>query len=222
MSKVVQKTSPSKPQAKPTKSLGSPSKAKAPTKQAGAAKPAAKPKATKAKAAGAAGAAPKKRERKVKSNAPKRPVTAYINYLSDNRPRIKAENPGIEFTEIPKVGAQEWANATPVVKKKYEALAEKDKARYAKEMETYVPDPSEKKKKREKKDPNAPKKAKTAYIFYATPRIKELHAAHPDKKVVEITPMIGLEWKAMSDKQKKPWFDMAAKDKIRYANETKM
>lgn len=216
MSKVTQKTSPSKVQAKPIKSLGSPSKAKAPVKPA-----VTKPKAKAApKAAGAAG--PKKRERKVKSNAPKRPVTAYINYLSDNRQRIKEEHPGIIFTDIPRVGAQEWAVAKPAVKAKYEALADKDKLRYAKAMETYVPDPSEKKKKREKKDPNAPKKAKTAYIFYATPRIRELHAAHPEKRVIDITPMIGKEWQAMSDKQKKPWHDMAAKDKIRYANETKM
>lgn len=216
MSKVVR--SPSKVQAKPAGAAKSPSKAAAPK---AAKKPAAKPKAT-TKGAGAAGATKTKRERKPKSNAPKRPATAYIMYLSDNRQRIIAENPGIVFTDIAKVGSQEWKNVKPAIKKKYEDAANKDKERYANEMKTYVPDPADKKKKKAKKDPNAPKKPKSAYIFYATPRIKELLAQHPDKKVTEVTPMIGDEWKALSDKQKAPFVNMAAKDKVRYENEMKM
>lgn len=45
-------------------------------------------------------------------------------------------------------------------KKRFEDMAEKDKARYDKEMSTYVPsEGSGKKSKKSKKDPNAPKRA---------------------------------------------------------------
>ena len=61
-------------------------------------------------------ASPKQRRVKRKSNAPKRPRTAFIMYLSDNREAIIKKNPGIIFTDITKVGASQWKVAPPAVK----------------------------------------------------------------------------------------------------------
>ena len=43
-------------------------------------------------------------------------------------------------------------------KKRFEEMADKDKARYEREMDAYVPPAGEKKRKRKTKDPNAPKR----------------------------------------------------------------
>jgi len=69
--------------------------------------------------------------------------------------------------------------------------------------------------------PQPIKKPKTAYIFYASLKIKELIAKYPDKKVTSLTPMIAEEWKSFSNEQRKPFMDMAAKDMENYNNYNK-
>lgn len=197
------------------KSPVKPAKQVSPVKKAESKAPR-KPRATKP--------ATEKKERKTKksSNAPKRPVTAFILFMKDNRERIKAANPGIEFGQIAVVGAEEWKAVKPAVKQKYEAAAEKDRVRYANEMKTYVPDPADKKARKKKKDPNAPKKAKSAYMWYVEENQANFRAAHPALAMTEVMRQLGAQWKALPDAKKKPYQDKYAKDKIRYANETKM
>merc|ERR1719229_2223976 len=58
-------------------------------------------------------------------------------------------------------------------RKPYVKLAEKDKKRYLKEMESYIPpsdsdsDDDAPKKKKKKKDPNAPKRNQSAYFLFS-------------------------------------------------------
>ena len=44
-------------------------------------------------------------------------------------------------------------------KKRFQDMSDKDKIRYDKEMQSYVPPKGEGKRKRKNKDPNAPKRA---------------------------------------------------------------
>lgn len=57
--------------------------------------------------------APRKRKEKSKkrekdANAPKRPATAFMLWLNENRKSIVEENPGIKVTEIAKKGGELW------------------------------------------------------------------------------------------------------------------
>lgn len=153
------------------------------------------------------------------SGAPKRSSSAFLFFLNDNRARIKAQNPEASFGEVAKIGSAEWKVVKPVVKSKYEKIAEQDKARYEREMSTYVPSPEDKKEKRKKKDPNAPKKASSAYLFYVNAKMAKARKDHPDYTMPQIISHIAPGWKALSEKEKKPYQDMAAKDKQRYLNE---
>lgn len=163
---------------------------------------------------------PKKRVPKRVSNAPKRPIGPFFIYMKENREHIKRDNPEATFTEIPKIGAAEWAALKPNVSAKYVAMAEKDRQRYATEMASYVPDPEDKKKKRKKKDPNAPKRPSVAYIFYVKSRLDSIKKAHPDYKMTEVMTNIGAEWRGLDARAKRPFEDLAAKDKVRYTNES--
>ena len=114
------------------------------------------PKAVKAKkevvkAAGAAAAKKTRKPRVAKNTGPKRPKSAYILFLSDHRDRIIKENPGITFTEIPRVASTEWRSLKPAQKAKYEKLALTDRERYKDQMLSYVPSPEDKEQKRRKK-----------------------------------------------------------------------
>ena len=70
-----------------------------------------------------------------------------------------------------------------------------------------------------KKDPNAPKRSLTAFMFYSSKRRPELKEENPDWGFGQFGKAIGAEWAAMSDKQKGPYEKQAAKDKTRYDSE---
>ena len=69
-------------------------------------------------------------------------------------------------------------------------------------------------------DPNAPKRALSAYFcFTADVRAKVKAELGDGAGVTEIAKALGAKWKKMSDKQKAPYVKKADKDKKRYAKE---
>ena len=74
-------------------------------------------------------------------------------------------------------------------------------------------------KKKSKKDPNRPKKPMTAFLLFAGSRRGAIREANPGMKVTEISKELGKEWRAMGDKQKKPFSKEAAKLKKAYEKE---
>merc|ERR1712072_775845 len=66
-------------------------------------------------------------------------------------------------------------------------------------------------KKRKEKDPEAPKRAKTAYIFFLDAFRAEFKEKNPDAKgVVEVTKAGSQRWKSMTDAEKSPFEEKAA------------
>ncbi|CAF1156193.1 unnamed protein product [Didymodactylos carnosus] len=80
---------------------------------------------------------PKSAAKEKDPNAPKKPLSPYFLFQADTRPKIKAENPSMAFGDLAKAIGSEWKSAKPEMKKHYEKLAEKEKARYEKEMIAY-------------------------------------------------------------------------------------
>ena len=76
-----------------------------------------------------------------------------------------------------------------------------------------------KKEKKKVKDPNAPKRNKTAYNYYSSASRNDVKTANPSAKPIEITKLISENWKALSAKEKAPWDAKAAADKERYQKE---
>jgi len=79
----------------------------------------------------------KKRKHTKDPNAPKRSLSGFFWFCKDERAKIKGANPEYGVGEIAKVLGRMWAEIPPEVKRKYEAMAERDKARYEKEMASY-------------------------------------------------------------------------------------
>lgn len=101
--------------------------------------------------------------------------------------------------------------------KKWTKKAEQDKIRYQEEMKHYVPMEEEGgRKKKAKKDPNAPKRNMSAYFLYsmyARPQVKE---DNPDASFGDIARIISEQFKTLPDKEKKKWDKKAVEDKERY------
>eukprot|EP00271_Cylindrocystis_brebissonii_P022520 TRINITY_DN86_c0_g1_i1.p1 TRINITY_DN86_c0_g1~~TRINITY_DN86_c0_g1_i1.p1 ORF type:complete len:117 (-),score=41.89 TRINITY_DN86_c0_g1_i1:809-1159(-) len=76
----------------------------------------------------------------------------------------------------------------------------------------------EKKEKPAKKvkDKDAPKRPLSSYMFYTKKRRETIKDTHPDAKFGEVGKIMGEEWKALTDKEKKPYEKQAEADKQRY------
>ena len=79
----------------------------------------------------------------------------------------------------------------------------------------------ERKSKKAKKDPNAPKRAISAFFFYNKERREKLKKEKPNLDNKEIIKALSDEWNALSDAAKKPYVAKAEADKKRYENEKK-
>jgi hypothetical protein len=68
---------------------------------------------------------------------PKRPMSAYMQFAKERGAVLRSKHPSWGIGEVGKKLGAEWANVTDAQKKKYELLASKDAARYAKEKVIY-------------------------------------------------------------------------------------
>ena len=187
----------------------------------------------------------KKQHKKKKKdpNAPKRPITAFIQFSNKMRDTAKERltSEGKETTPkavVTKLGEM-WKALTEEQKKPYNDEAKKDKDRYETEIAKYVPpEPSEsdsessggedgdgkRKKKKVKKDPNAPKKNKSSYIIF-TEVNREKVAEELKKKMgesftnKEVMKEMGKRWGALPEKEKEQYKILADEDKKRYETE---
>ena len=126
-------------------------------------------------------------------NKPKRGKSAYIFFCAKKREEAKVNlGDGAKATEVTSELGRMW-NALKASNKKadktllasLEAEAAEEKARYNEAMEDYVAPsdeelaafvPAKKARKTSDKDPNAPKRGKSAYIFFCSatrPQVKE-------------------------------------------------
>jgi hypothetical protein len=153
-----------------------------------------------------------------KDGKPRGRMSAYAYFVQTCREEHKKKHPGesVVFAEFSRKCAGKWKGMGPKEKKRFDEMAEKDKSRYQKEMADYVPPAGEKKGKR-KKDPNAPKRAWSAFFFFCGEERAGVRAIHPTFGVGDVAKSLGKMWEVCPNK---PKFEaMAAKDKKRYEAE---
>jgi hypothetical protein len=174
-------------------------------------------------------------------NAPKKAKSAYMFFCADKREEAKKEAEdhkqvlsilGSMWTEL-KENVEEGDKKSKKEMEKYTKQAEKDKERYNEEMETYEPPTTEsddddkpkgkgKAKGKAKKDPNAPKKPKSAYlIFCADKREEAKEELGEGAAPKDILTHLGTMWaEAKQDPDEfNKYQELAEKDKERYKEE---
>ncbi|KAI9486595.1 MAG: high mobility group box domain-containing protein [Benjaminiella poitrasii] len=80
-------------------------------------------------------------------------------------------------------------------------------------------DKGDEKKRRGKKDPSAPKRGLSAYMFFSQENRAKVKEENPEATFGQLGKLLGEKWKSMSDDEKKPYVEKAEKDKQRYENE---
>lgn len=163
--------------------------------------------------------APMRKQRKKKDkNAPKRALSAFMFFSNDIRDTVKREMPELEFLQISSEIGRRWKVITDEDRRPYDELAAADKKRYAEEKEDYVPDPSFEatKSSRKKKDPNAPKRALSAYFFFCNEIREGVRAENPNKKITEIATLLAEKWRALPEKKRVKYQKMHEEAKLKY------
>ncbi|KAJ5648204.1 nonhistone chromosomal protein 6A [Penicillium lividum] len=72
---------------------------------------------------------------------------------------------------------------------------------------------------RRKKDPNAPKRGLSAYMFFANDNRDLVREENPGITFGQVGKMLGDKWKALTEDDRKPYDEKAATDKKRYEEE---
>lgn len=85
-----------------------------------------------------------------------------------------------------------------------------------------APRETKKRTTRRKKDPNAPKRALSAYMFFANENRDIVRAENPGITFGQVGRILGEKWKALSDEEKQPYEAKAEADKKRYESEKEL
>lgn len=72
---------------------------------------------------------------------------------------------------------------------------------------------------KQKKDPDAPKRAKNPYICFSTEKRHLIQEENPDMSPIEVTQKIAELWRELSDDEKDEYRKMSQEDKERYSSE---
>lgn len=162
---------------------------------------------------------------KAKDNKPRGRMSSYAYFVQKTREDFKKKHPNenVVFSEFSKKCSDTWKKMSDSEKKKYIQMADKDKKRYDLEMKTYVPpkDGKGKKGKKAKKDPNAPKRALSAFFWFCNDERNKVKEALPTGAGVgDVSKECARRWNSLSQSAKAKYEALAAKDKARYEKES--
>ena len=150
---------------------------------------------------------------------PKRPVTTYQLYMTKHRQEVVDD--GYDQKEVMGELARRYNVEKEEETEEYLGLvevAQTDKDRYTEEMKSYTPTPGFEPKR---KDPNAPKRPKSAYNIFCEETRASVKEENPEMTQPEIMSELGRMWKELGpdDDETERLNELAADDKERYKKE---
>lgn len=165
-------------------------------------------------------------KKKKHPDAPKAAMGAYMWFCQEHREKVKTDHPDMGAKEILSELGRRWKALTDDDKVQYNEIAKEDKERYEREKEVflkthlsiYMDDQDSKAGKRKKKDPNAPKRPRSAYILFVNdyrPKVVE-ETKDEGIKQTEIMSRVAKLWKAATQDVKEKYYLLAQEEKDKY------
>jgi hypothetical protein len=139
--------------------------------------------------------------------APKRFKSPYILFSIARMDKLRKEmGSKTKVTSISKLVSDEWKALSEEERKIWEEHARQDKERYNAEKSLYT-GPWQVPSKRSRKDPSAPKRPMSAFLFYSQGKRQELKEQNPMLKNTDISRLLGEMWKKASEDDRGPHID---------------
>ncbi|CAE7755573.1 TFAM, partial [Symbiodinium pilosum] len=165
-------------------------------------------------------------------NPPKRPLSGYMRYMMDVRPEVAKAMGDAKITEIAKEIGARWRKLPDTKKKPYQKAFEADKKEFEKQKKAFLDAGGVMPTRRTrgstrtgkaKKDPNMPKRPKSAYILWVSDNYaalkKKVMAKDPGAAPTEVMKEAGAAWKKLAAASKKKYNTEAEKLKKEYTKE---
>lgn len=159
-------------------------------------------------------------------------MTAYACFVKTCREEHKKLHPdeNVQFGEFAAQCSQRWKTMSDKEKEKFHEMSLEDKERYADQMKDYVPPPGgimprgrrRRRGARKERDPNKPKRALSAFFYYAKDERAKVRAINPDFSVGEVAKELGRQWNELTEEQKSPYEKSAEEDRARYDHDMKL
>ena len=177
----------------------------------------------------------KKGKKKKDPNAPKNAMSSYLLYSIATRAQLKDENPDASFGDLARLISSNFKALSDDERAKWDRKAATDKKRYRDEMSNYdaplagdeednskvgLSVKNAKKPENEgKKDPKAPKKAKSGYNYFMSEKIAKLKEENPEASFGELAKLVSSAFKSLNAGDKEKYESMAREDRKRYLGE---
>ena len=152
----------------------------------------------------------------------KRPMSAFMWFISDSRVEFIKKNPNAKLTEITTELSKKWRSLSEKDKEVYEAKFTADKERFAKERKEILDKVSE--EDRDFKD-SKPKKPLNPYMFFMKDEsIRDKLKAEQQKLIAEGNVMPWMKflptvWEKMTPKEKEKYEKLSEEDHKRFQKE---
>jgi len=148
--------------------------------------------------------------------APKRFKSSYICFFMAKQPEIKEElGDKASVTEVSKRSAEMWRNLPADERAHWDDVAAKDKQRYMVEKATYT-GPWQVPWKRAKKDPSAPKRPMSAFLYFSQDKRRQIKQENPSIRNTEVSRILGELWRNASVEEKRPHVDKEKEEREKY------
>lgn len=165
---------------------------------------------------------------------PKKPLTPFFRYLTENRNKLQQQNPNLKPIEVVKLCAKNYATVDPNIKSKYQDEYTKEQEDYIRRRTVYDNKLTEEQKyeianaKQEAVDKKArieyrkklrendkPKKPLSGFLRYLKEaRVK--NPCDPSQRYREWQQKIADKWNKMSDAERKPYNDASHAEFAKY------
>jgi hypothetical protein len=148
--------------------------------------------------------------------APKRFKSSYICFFMSKQAEIKEElGDKATVTAISKRSAELWKHLPTVERAHWDDIAAKDKQRYMVEKASYT-GPWQVPWKRAKKDPSAPKRPMSAFLFFSQGRRSEIKKQNPELKNTEVSRLLGRMWRTAPEEERNPHIEKEKGERAKY------
>jgi len=165
----------------------------------------------------------RKKPSKKKKSKIKRPLSAFMFFGKDERSVIVKEMPQLSFAQVGRELGVRWKALPEERKQKYIDLNKADKVRYAEAMKNAPPESSgdenaakPARKKKKVRDPNCPKRPKSAYFFFMDKWRQIIATENPTMAVKDRSKLLGAKWNSLSDAEKQPFKNQFLQAKEEY------
>jgi len=123
---------------------------------------------------------------------------------------FRKQRTDLKGPEVMKIGGAEWKNILPGQRAKWDQLFVAEDKVYRQKFDAYV---ASGKKDAWQRDPLKPKIPMSAYLRF----LADFRPKRPELKATEVAKVGGVEWKAMSEAQQKPYNAKYVEEKKAYA-----